>query len=72
MEAWGGQGHGRRQFGPTCILGDARRNVRLGDESWADALDSLGDDVDGGIVPSARGAESSEVEDDDLDEYPDL
>ena len=54
--------------GPTCIVGDARRNVRLNDETWADALD-WGDDADGVEAEPQAASEAAEL---DVDEYPDL
>ncbi|KAL1528063.1 hypothetical protein AB1Y20_009429 [Prymnesium parvum] len=47
-------------MGPTCIVGDARRNVRLSDPSWIDALSLDAENV------------ASVVQSDDPDDYPDL
>ena len=46
------------QHGPTCIVGDARRNVRLADPSWLEAL--------------AQEEEERPLASDDPDDYPDL
>lgn len=51
--------------GPTCIVGDTRRNVLLTDPSWAEALER---DLDAGPDKAASMLESEEGH----DEYPDL
>ena len=61
--------------GPTCILGDARRNVRLSDDGWAAALDGSSEEVlEGGPRGEMAKEDSGKaaLDSDDVDEYPDL
>ena len=59
--------------GPACILGDSRRNVRLADESWSQALDGLDDSGGSDAEPAGtRPTSAGAWESDDRDAYPDL
>ena len=56
--------------GPTCIVGDVRRNQRLNDEGWAEALD-YGNADEEEAAPAAEGA-ASNIDSDALEDFPDL
>ena len=52
--------------GPTCIVGDPRRNQRLAEEEWAGNLEQIN------TVSEEAEAASEEAPVDGEEEYPDL
>jgi len=56
--------------GPTCILGDRRRNVRLAGSDWSRALEAV--DEEEMEAEKARGANHAAEPKLDLDDFPDL